>query len=132
MDSTPIEANLGFLCREHGNYKGKTIVDEQRKHGIKKCLVYLTLEDKMPLWGLEGVYRDGKCVGYLKRAEYGYAIDKTIGKCYVKHPDGHAITSEFLETGKYQIDAMTKLHAAKCHLEHPFDPKNQRVLGNYE
>lgn len=132
LDSTPVEANLESLCRGGGLYKGKAVVDEQVKYGVKKRLVYITLDKKTPLWGLEGVYRDGKCVGHLQRAEYGYAIDKPIGKCYIKCPEGQTITGEFLESGRYQIDVMSKLHAAKIHLVYPFDPQNHRILGNYE
>ena len=35
--------------------------------------------------GLETIYRDGKPAGFLRRAEYGYAIDSTISYGYVSN-----------------------------------------------
>lgn len=31
------------------------------------------------MWGLETVYRNGKIVGYLRRAEYAYTLDCNVG-----------------------------------------------------
>lgn len=104
----------------------------QRATGIRKRLVYLTIDEKIPLWGLEGVYRNGKAVGFLRRAEYGYTIDKPIGKCYINRTDDQIIDNTFLLQGKYEIDVMGRLYEAKLHLKSPFDSKNQRIFGNYE
>lgn len=120
-DDTPIEANLGKLCRESGEYKGKEAVEKQRNHGVHKRLVYLTLDEKIPLWGLEGVYCNGKAVGYLRRAEFGYYINKSIGKSYIRSTDGAAIDTKILTKGAYEIDVLGKLYPAKLHLQSPLD-----------
>lgn len=50
---------------------------------------------------------------------------------YVKHPDGENVTTEFLETGNYEIEAMGKRFKCDLYLKSPFDPQNQRLLGIY-
>lgn len=130
-DDTPIEANLGFTCRQKGNYKGKDIIDKQRKDGIHKKLVFFTLNDQVPLWGLEAVYRNGEIVGHLRRGDYGYTLHKPIGQCYMKRPDGKTINAEYIKNGQYQIEIMGKLYDATCHLRSPFDPKGLRIMGDY-
>lgn len=130
-DDTMIESNLGFCCRKDATYKGSDIVEMQRKNGIHKRLVYLTLNDQVPLWGLEGVYRNGEAVGHVRRGEYGYFIGKPIGKSFIRRSDGKPIDNEYLKNGSYEIDVLGKRYPAKLHLKTPFDPTNQRIQGLY-
>lgn len=115
-DDTPIEAGLGDLCRPEGIYQGHSVVAKQRAEGIKRRLVQFTVDDKVPLWSLEGVYRDGVAVGHLRRADFGHTINKSIGSAYVKRLDGQTITDDYLMQGKYEIDVMGKLYEAKIRL----------------
>lgn len=130
-DDTPIEANLGFICRRTGEYKGKAVIDAQRTSGIRKRLVYMTLDEQVPLWGLESVYRNGEPVGHVRRAEYGYTIQKSIGKSFIRRPDGQPIDADFIKSGTYEIEIMGKRYNAQCHLKSPFDPENLRIFGKY-
>lgn len=43
------------------------------------------------MFGLEAIFRNGVPVGHLRRAEYGFFIDKTIGYGYVRNPDGGVV-----------------------------------------
>ncbi|ALC38829.1 CG6385 [Drosophila busckii] len=131
-DDTPLEAGLGFTCRKSGDYRGRAALERQREQGLKKRLVYLTLEDQMPIWGLEGVYRNGEPVGILRRAEYAYTLGKSLGQAYITRSDGQAVDAAYLKAGDYEVDILGKRYKAKCHLRSPFDPKGLRVLGNYE
>lgn len=131
MDDSPIEANLGFVCRKNGTYRGCDVIKRQRETGIQKRLVTLTLDEKIPLWGLEGVYRDGVAVGHIRRAEFAYYLNTIMGKSYIRNPSGSPVTAQFLESGKYEIDVMGKRCPAKLHLKSPFDPSNKRVMGDY-
>ncbi|XP_055319034.1 sarcosine dehydrogenase, mitochondrial-like [Sitodiplosis mosellana] len=130
-DDTPVEANLESICRESGAYKGRNVVEKQQNEGIHKRLVYLTLSEEVPLWGLEGVYRNSEAVGHLRWAEYGYMTNKSIGKSYIHRSDGQPIDTEYLKQGTYEIDVLGKLYPAKLHLSSPFDKTNQRILGYY-
>ncbi|XP_014477949.1 PREDICTED: sarcosine dehydrogenase, mitochondrial isoform X2 [Dinoponera quadriceps] len=127
----PIEADLGFTCRSNGEYLGKVSVEQYRKNGIKRRLVHLHIDDNIPLWGMESVYRNNQLVGYLRRAERGYTFKSNIGQAYITAPNGQNITKEFLETGTYHIEVMRKKYPAKMYLHSPFDPQNKRLQGIY-
>ncbi|KAK9296853.1 hypothetical protein QLX08_009258 [Tetragonisca angustula] len=107
-DDNPIEAGLGFTCRETGEYLGKPAVDRLRKIGIKRRLVHVRLNDVVPLWGMELIHRNGRLVGYLRRVEQGYTNRNAIGHGYIRHPNGENVTKEFVENGNYEIEAMGK------------------------
>lgn len=120
-DDTPIESNLEAICRKNGNYKGSKVVEKQRAEGIRKRLVYLTINERIPLWGLEGVYRNGENVGHLRLGEYGYFIDKSIGKAYISSPKGDFIDNDYLCGGEYEIEVLCQRYKAELHLMPPFD-----------
>ncbi|XP_064541865.1 sarcosine dehydrogenase, mitochondrial [Drosophila montana] len=131
-DDTPLESGLGFTCRKTGDYRGRAAVARQRAEGIKKRLVYLTLQQRVPIWGLEGVYRNGEPVGVLRRAEYAYTLGKSLGQAYISRTDGQKVDVDYLKAGDYEVDILGKRYKADCYLRSPFDPTGQRVLGNYE
>lgn len=90
---------------------------KQRAEGAKKRLAYFTIDEKVPLWCLEGVYRNGEAVGVLRRADFGHTINKSIGSAFVKRSDGKIVSDNYLLQGKYEIDVMGQLYEAKIHLE---------------
>lgn len=132
IDDNPVEANLLQVCRKEGQYLGKQHVEKLKQHGVKKQRVFFTLEDKIALYGLETIWRDDSVVGYLRRGNYGYNLDSSIGSGYIEHPKGQILTEEFLNSGKYQIEVMDKRYPATLYLQSPFDPKNQRLFGQYD
>lgn len=86
---------------------------------------------RVPLHGLEAVYRDGVAVGFLRRADYAFSIDKSIGYGYIGHHDGQPVTAEYIKTGQYSIEHVDDVIPAHVHLRSPFDPENKRVKGIY-
>lgn len=117
-DDTPIEANLDFLCRQTGDYRGKTAITKQQQSGIHKRLVHLTMRENLPVWGLEAIYRNGKIVGHLRRGDFSYTLNCAIGQSYVQRVD-KPIDLDFITSGKYQIEVMGKLYDIECHLQSP-------------
>lgn len=132
IDDNPVEANLGTICRKEGQYLGKQHVDNLKQNGLKKRRLFFTMEDRVALHGLETIWRDDTIVGFLRRGDYGYSLDCSIGTGYIEHPKGQILTDEFLKSGNYQIEIMNKRYPATLFLKSPFDPKNQRLLGHYE
>lgn len=120
-----------MVCRVDGAYKGRDVIEKQQKDGVNKRLVYFTVSEEVPLWGLEGVYRNGEPVGHLRRAEFGYFINKSIGQSYIRRTDGGPIDMNYLKQGVYEIDVLGKLHRAKIHFKSPFDKTDQRLSGYY-
>src|SRR6218665_1785949 len=85
----------------------------------------------VPLHGLEAIWKDDKVVGFLRRADYGFSIGKSIGYGYVTHPEGKPVTNDFMKSGTYFLEHMGIMLPAKIYTQSPFDPKNQRVKGVY-
>jgi sarcosine dehydrogenase len=98
---------------------------------IQIVTLYVFRSSHIALFGQEAIYRDDKCVGYLRRGDYAYALNKPLGCGYVVTPDGETITSQYLTSGSYSIECMGTLYPAEIHLKSPFDPKNQRIKGVY-
>lgn len=70
------------MCRKDGSYLGKQHVEKMKQHGVTKQRVFFTLEDRVPLHGYETIWRDDTVVGFLRRGEYGYSLDSSIGIGY--------------------------------------------------
>ncbi|XP_023802030.1 sarcosine dehydrogenase, mitochondrial-like, partial [Cyanistes caeruleus] len=89
-DDTPLEAGLAFTCKLKSSipFLGREAVETQKAKGIFRRLVCFTTEEKVPMFGLEAVWRDGKVVGHIRRADFGFAIDKTIAYGYIRDPAG--------------------------------------------
>ncbi|GIX90698.1 sarcosine dehydrogenase, mitochondrial [Caerostris extrusa] len=98
LDDTPLEAGLGFTCKLKSEtpFLGRSALEKQKEgRAQKKRLACFTIDEHIPLWGLEVIWRDDRIVGFLRRAEYGFAIGKSIGYGYVSHPDGIVVTPDF-------------------------------------
>ncbi|CAG04873.1 unnamed protein product, partial [Tetraodon nigroviridis] len=87
---------------------------------------------KVPMFGLEAIFRNGVPVGHLRRSDYGFFIDKTIGYGYIRNPDGGVVSAEFIKSGEFSLERMGVTYKAKAHLKTPFDPENKRVKGIYD
>lgn len=86
----------------------------------------------VPLHGLECIFRDDVPVGFIRRAEFAFALGKSIAYGYVRRPDGAVVDNEYLKSGTYSLEKMGKRIPATIHLKSPFDPKNRRVKGFYD
>uniref|UniRef100_I3J7S3 Sarcosine dehydrogenase n=1 Tax=Oreochromis niloticus TaxID=8128 RepID=I3J7S3_ORENI len=84
-DDTPLEAGLAFTCKLKSSipFQGRDMLEKQKKEGLKRRIVCFTTDEKVPMFGLEAIYRNGVPVGHLRRADYGFYIDKTIVKLSV-------------------------------------------------
>ncbi|KAF5294010.1 hypothetical protein FQA39_LY13564 [Lamprigera yunnana] len=74
----PIEAGLENICNS-SNYLGQKHVEFTKQNGIKKIRVCLELQTRIPLWGLEIIWRNNEIVGFLRRGSYGFCLNKSIG-----------------------------------------------------
>jgi len=133
-DDTPLESVLGFTCKLKTPipFLGREAIEKQKAEGLKKKLACFTIDDHVPLHGLEAIWRDDVCVGFIRRADYAFALGKSIGYGYVNHPDKTKITNDWLRAGTYRLENMGNSYDAKIHIQTPFDPKNKRVKGIYE
>ncbi|VVD93432.1 FAD-dependent oxidoreductase [Pandoraea aquatica] len=131
-DANPVEAGLTFACKLASDiaFTGRTAVELAKSKGVRRRLVSVALDgasDKM-LWGGEAVLRDGQPVGFISSAAFGHTIDAPVGLAYLTHPDG-PVSTEYIETGRYQVDLAGELLDARVQLRALYDPKGERVKG---
>jgi sarcosine dehydrogenase len=50
---------------------------------------------------------------------------------YIKRPDNEIITTEYLKSGKYEVEILGQMFPAEIYLKSPFDPQNKRLLNHY-
>lgn len=128
-DDTPLEAGLGFATklRSDIDFRGRTALLKQRKEGLAKRLVSLTLDDPdVILWGHEPVLRSGDPAGYITSAAYGHTIGSSVGMAYV-HRTGGTVDRDYLRAGLYQVEVEGRLVEATAHLSAPYDPRSLRI-----
>ncbi|TRY74135.1 hypothetical protein DNTS_026682 [Danionella cerebrum] len=132
-DDTPLEAGLAFTCKLKSSvpFLGRTALEAQKSKGLHRRIVCFTVDEKVPMFGLEAIFRDGVPVGHLRRSEFGFAIDKTIGYGYIRNPDGGVVSPDFVRSGEFTLERMGVTYKATAHLKSPFDPENKRVKGIY-
>jgi len=136
-DDNPLEAGLAFTCKlkdESKDFIGRKALEEAKK-SLNKKLFCFTIDDDKPLWGLESIWDDdeNKPVGYLRRAEYAFSLEKTIGYGYISQDLTNASINKFkeLKERKYSIESFGERRSAQIFLKSPFDPDNKRVQGNF-
>lgn len=73
--------------------------------------VMLLLHRPVALHGLEAIYRDGKIVGYIRRGEFAFALDKEIAWGYVSNPEGGPVNKDYVMSGKRRklIDSFSSI-----------------------
>jgi glycine cleavage system T protein len=80
----PYEAGLGFAVKpQKGDFIGREALLQRREYASRK-LCYLTLEDPTAVvMGKEPVIADGKMLGYITSAAYGYSLGRGIAYAYL-------------------------------------------------
>ena len=128
-DETPYEAGLGFgVCLEKESFIGKSALVKQKKEGVTKRLVMVTLDDPDPmLYAGEPVFRNGEWVGEISSGAYGFLVGSAVGMAYIEKPDHTLIDSEWIEEGSYTVVFEGEQIPARITIRSPYDPANQRV-----
>lgn len=139
---TPFEAGIGFVAlaklKTSSPFLGREALERQRAEGLRRRLVCLTLDEQNPeepLHGRETLWRDGKCVGFVRSTAYGFSIDRQIAYGYVDAPNDEPmkpkVFTQWLKEGHWSIGDRGKQRPSTLSLKSPFDPKNSRIKGEY-
>jgi glycine cleavage system aminomethyltransferase T/glycine/D-amino acid oxidase-like deaminating enzyme len=127
-DDTALEAGLGFAVDWNKSFLGREALLKQKQAGVKRRLGIFVLEDPEPmLWGSEPIYRNGKPAGYTTSGAYGHTVGGAIAMGYVNHAAG--VTTEFVQSGRYEINISGQRYPAKAHLRAPYDAERKKILG---
>ncbi|XP_043191499.1 sarcosine dehydrogenase, mitochondrial-like, partial [Amphibalanus amphitrite] len=132
-DDKPQEAGMLFTCKlkTDQSFAGREAVERQKAEGVHRRLVTLSLPQPRALWGLEGIWMNGAPVGFVRRAEHAFALDRMVAYGYVRRPDGGKVTNAFLREAVWELDVMGERVPAELHLKAPFDPQSRRLQGDY-
>ena len=128
-ERTPVEAGLMYACKLASDipFRGREVVERQRKLGVHRRLVSLTTRDpNVALWGGELILRDGRPVGFLTSGAYSPVLGGGVAMGYVER-DSDPVDQEYLTFGRYQIDVAGQLVDAAVSLRAPFDPTGSRM-----
>jgi 4-methylaminobutanoate oxidase (formaldehyde-forming) len=126
-DHTPLEAGLGWAVklRTDRPFQGRAAIAAQKDAGVRKMLAAFTVDPSVVLLGRETIFRDGRRVGWLTSAGFGYTVDRSIGYGYVRNPDG--VTGDWVRSGTYELEVATQRVPAEVSLQPLYDPTNSRV-----
>ncbi len=129
-DHTPVEAGLRFTCKlgTDIDFIGRDAVERAVAEGPRRRLVSFRLEDPDPmLWGGELVLRDGEVAGQVTSVAWSATLGACVGLAYVWRRDREPVTTEFIGTGRYDVNVGGRLCAATVGLKAPYDPANERI-----
>jgi glycine cleavage system aminomethyltransferase T/glycine/D-amino acid oxidase-like deaminating enzyme len=118
----PYEAGLGFAVKiDKGDFVGREVLLRRKEEGLRRKLSCLLLDDpRVVIMGSEPVYSEGRAVGYVTSAAYGYSIGQSIAYAWL--PPG---LSE--EGAKVEIEYFGERHGAVLAEEPLFDPAMKRM-----
>ncbi|KAE8737552.1 hypothetical protein FOCC_FOCC016988 [Frankliniella occidentalis] len=128
--TTPLECGRSWRVKfEKGtNFIGREALLQQRDEGVKRMYVQLILQDHDPdvdlwCWGGEPIYRDGIYVGATTTTGYGYTFKKQVCLGFIQNFDESGepqkVTSDFVQSGSYEVDIGGIRYLAKVNLRSP-------------
>jgi 4-methylaminobutanoate oxidase (formaldehyde-forming) len=128
---TALEAGLGFAMdlKKPGGFVGKEAVLAQKAKGpLTKRLVQVLVKDPEPLmFHAEVVRRNGRMVGYIRAASYGFTLGGAVGLAMVEA--GEPIDQRWLDAGTWTVEIAGKEYPAVTSLKPLYDAENKRIKG---
>ena len=114
-DDTPLEAGLqSAVAFDKPAFVGREALLRQRREGVTKNLVQLTLDDPAAFaWGGEPILVNGRPAGEVTSAGYSARLGRIVAFGYVKSADPRVpITDTTIAAGRYAIDIAGDAHPA--------------------
>ncbi len=124
-----LEAGLGFAVdlKKPGGFIGRDAVLAKKAEGpLTRRIVQLLLQDPEPLlFHAEVVHRDGKPLGYVRAASYGFTLGGAVGLAMIDA--GEPINQAWLDAGRWEIEVAGRCHPAVASLRPLYDPAMERI-----
>lgn len=117
----PYEAGLGFAVKaDKEDYVGQLALEERASGTPARRLACLTVDDgKSVCLGREPVFYEGKVVGYVTSAAFGYTVGRAIAYAY--------LPSNIGEGQSVEIEYFSRRIRATVRPEPLYDPKMTRL-----
>ena len=126
-----LEAGLGFAVdlKKPGGFIGKDAVLAKKAAGpLKKRLVQVLVKEAKPmLFHAEVVRKNGKALGYVRAASYGFTLGGAVGLAMIEASE--PIDQAFLDQGEWTVQIANDLYPIRCSLRPLYDPENKRIKG---
>jgi glycine cleavage system aminomethyltransferase T/glycine/D-amino acid oxidase-like deaminating enzyme len=120
-----LEAGLGFAVdlKKPGGFLGKEAVLAKKAEGpLKRRLLQILVKDPEPLmFHAEIVYRDGKPVGYIRAASYGFTLGGAVGLAMIDA--GETLDQAYVDKGQWEVDIADKRYPAVASIRPLYDPE---------
>jgi 4-methylaminobutanoate oxidase (formaldehyde-forming) len=124
-----LEAGLGFAVdlKKPGGFVGRDAVVAKKAEGpLKRRLVQILVKDPGPLmFHAEVVRRDGKRVGYVRAASYGFTLGGAVGLAMIEA--GEPVDQAYLDRGAWEVEIAGNTYPAMASLRPLYDPDMKRV-----
>jgi len=124
-----LEAGLGFAVdlKKPGGFIGRDAVVAKKAAGpLKRKIVQILVKDPEPLmFHAEVVRRDGKAVGYIRAASYGFTVGGAVGLAMIEA--GEPVDQAYLDRGRWEVEIAGKLYPAIASQKPLYDPEMKRV-----
>ncbi len=123
-EHTPFEAGLGFTVHfTKPRFNGRDAALAARERGPRKRLRCLVLDDvDATCYGGEPLIRDGRAVGYVTSADFGYTVGRHVLLGWLPPELAH-------EGTEVDIDIFGEHHGATVTHEPLYDPSGERLRG---
>jgi 4-methylaminobutanoate oxidase (formaldehyde-forming) len=119
----PYEAGLGFCVRlGKGEFIGRDALQRARERSQAQKLSTITIggEDYLTIYGGEAVHHNGKVLGRLRSAGYGYTVRRNIGYVYLPPDLARPGT-------RLQVDVFGEMVPAEVAADVLYDPGGERL-----
>jgi glycine cleavage system aminomethyltransferase T/glycine/D-amino acid oxidase-like deaminating enzyme len=127
---TVLEAGLGFAVDldKPGGFLGREAVLAQKARGpLGRRLAQVLVEDPSALlFHAEVVWREGRRVGYVRSASYGFSLGGAVGLAMIEG-HGEPVDARYLETGRWEIEIAERRYPMRASLRPLYDPTSARV-----
>jgi 4-methylaminobutanoate oxidase (formaldehyde-forming) len=127
-----LEAGLGFVVDldKPGGFVGRDAVLARKAAGpLTRRLLQVQLLDPEPLlFHAEVVHRDGRPVGYVRAASYGFTLGGAVSLAMID-AGADALDQQWVDAGDWEVDVAGVRYPATASIRPLYDPKNERVRG---
>lgn len=133
MDNTDclLEVGLGFTAAldKPGGFIGREALVAKKARGpLRRRLVQVLVRDPAPMmFQGEIVRRDGRDLGYVRAASYGFTLGGAVGLAMIEADE--PIDQAYLDAGSWEVSIADAAYPASASLRPLYDPSSARPRG---